>query len=92
MHRAPDPCGGDVSCWSKVVPGSDWGPVPGSGKLGFPAFQQGKGAMWGAAGPHPAWGAGQQCPRGLAGAHRPQLSLWGCRSFAGSIGDMHTRH
>lgn len=79
MHRAPDPCGRDVSRWSEVVPGSDWGPVPGGGKFGFPAIRQGKGATWGAAGLDPAWGAEQQCPRGLC-------EPTGCRQVCGAVG------
>lgn len=48
--------------------------------------------MQGAAGPNPAWGAEQKCSQVLAGARGLQPSVWGCQSFAGSVGDMHTRH
>lgn len=48
--------------------------------------------MQGAAGPNPAWGAEQKCSQVLAGAHWLQPSVWRCQSFAGSVGDMHTRH
>lgn len=45
-------------------------------------FLQGKGAVWGAAGPDAAWGAEQQCPRVLAGAHQLQA----CGAVKGFLG------
>lgn len=74
------------------MPSSDWGPVPGSGKLGFPMFEQGKGVMQGAAGPDPASGAEQPCPGVFAGAHWLEPSVWDCWSSAGCLGDRYTSH